>query len=136
MAEFQETPEYSNFQKHYYELMYAIEEPLPLAARLFSLGIIEQAVLQRVSLASALPSLEKGVILLSAVEAQIQAEPNTFHVFLKALRVEPSLQHLAESMEGRLSIIVLTELGVMHHEEKDGTCMTLILNVSKCRAKA
>ena len=109
MAKSQETPEYSNFQKHYCDLMYAIEDPLPLAARLFSQGIIKHAVLQRVSITPALTSLEKSVALLSAVEAQIRTEPNTFHVFLKAIKEEPSLQHLAESMEGRLSIIVLTE---------------------------
>ena len=100
----QETPEYSNFQAHYCELMYAIEDPLPLAARLFSLGIIEHAVLQRVSITPALPGLEKSVILLSAVEGQIRTKPSTFHLFLEALKVEPSLQYLAESMEGRLSI--------------------------------
>ena len=102
--EHQETPEYSNFQAHYCAMMYAIQDPLPLAARLFSLGIIEHAVLQQVSITPALTSLEKSVILLSAIEGQIRTKPSTFHVFLEALREEPSLQYLAESMEGRLSI--------------------------------
>jgi len=97
----QETREYYIFRVHYDRLLRAIQDPLPLAARLFSEGIITSAVKERMSL-SGVPRLDKNNTLLSAVEVQIETDPmSTFHVVLSALKEDPSLWSLVQSMEGK-----------------------------------
>ena len=46
-------------------------------------------------------TLEKNDVLLSAVEKQIQLDPETFHVFESALNEDPSMQSLVESMQSK-----------------------------------
>ena len=41
----QETPEYRTFREHYDRLYHAIQDPLSLAARLFSQGIMLQCLM-------------------------------------------------------------------------------------------
>ena len=94
----QETPEYRIFREHYDRLVHAIQEPLPLATRLFSQGIITSAVKERM-IVLGLSRLEKNSALLSAVEMQIQTNPGALCVFLSALDEDPSLQALVESIQ-------------------------------------
>ena len=101
----QETREYRTFRVHYDRLLRAIQDPLPLAARLFSEGIITSAVKERMSV-SGVPRLDKNNTLLSAVEGRIQTDPFTFQGFLSALKEDSSLQSLVESMEGKCLISV------------------------------
>ena len=96
----QESREYQIFRVHYDRLLHAIQDPLPLAARLFSEGIITSAVKERMSV-SGVPRLDKSNTLLSAVEGHIQTDPTSFDVFMSALKEDPSLQSLVESMEGK-----------------------------------
>ena len=96
----QETPEYRTLREHYDRLVNTISEPLPLAARLFARSIIDSTLLQRVNV-PALPPFQNTSTLLSAVLGKIQTDPSTFGAFLSALKEDPSMQSLVESMEGK-----------------------------------
>ena len=100
----QESPEYYIFREHYDRLYYAIQDPLSLAIRLYSTGIISSAVKEQMAVMN-LSRLEKSNALLSAVEMQIQAVPQAFHVFLLALSEEPSTHSLVESMQSKFSTV-------------------------------
>ena len=102
--ECQESPEYSTFREHYDRLYRAIQDPLPLAARLFSKSIISSAVKERMAILG-VSGLEKNDALLSAVEKQIRTNSQTFHVFLSALNEDPSMQLLVESMQSKYSTV-------------------------------
>ena len=95
----QETPEYRTFREHYDRLVHAIQDPLPLATRLFSKDIITSAVKERM-IVLGLTTLEKNNALLCAVEKQIQTNPCTLHWFLSALNEDSSLRALVESIQG------------------------------------
>ena len=96
----QETPEYCTFREHYDRLVHAILDPLPLATRLFTQGIITYEVKDRVNILG-LSKLEKTDKLLSAIEGQIRSEPNMFQHFLSALNEDPSMHSLVESMQSK-----------------------------------
>ena len=96
----QETPEYCTFREHYDRLVTAIQDPLPLATRLFARSIIDATLLQRVNV-PALPPFQNTITLLTAVLGKMQTDPNTFNAFLSALNEDPSMQALAESMESK-----------------------------------
>ena len=96
----QETREYYIFRVHYGRLLHAIQDPLRLAARLFSEGVITSTVKECMSV-SGVPRLDKNNTLLIAVEGHIQTNPTTFDVFMSALKEDPSLRSLVESMEGK-----------------------------------
>ena len=98
----QETPEYRTFREHYYRLVQAIQDPLSLAAQLFSQDIITSAVKEQM-IVSALTRLEKNSLLLSAVEGQIQTDPRVLHVFLSTLNEDTSMQSVVKSMQGMIS---------------------------------
>ena len=97
-SQLQETPEYRTFREHYDRLVHAIQDPLPLATRLFTQGIIDPILLQRVNV-PALPPFQNAITLLTAVLGKIQTDPSTFDVFLSALNEDPSMQSLVESMQ-------------------------------------
>ena len=99
----QESPEYRIFREHYDRLVTTISNPLPLATRLFTRSIIGSTLLQYVSV-PALPPFEKTNTLLSAVLGKIQSDPSVFSVFLLALKEDPSIQSLVESMESKCFI--------------------------------
>ena len=103
-SQLQETPEYCTFREHYDRLYHAIQDPLSLATRLFSQGIIASAVKERMSMLG-LSRLEKNNVLLNAVEMKIQTDPSVLHVFLATLNEDTSMQPLAESMQGMISSI-------------------------------
>ena len=96
----QETPEYRAFREQYYRLMQAIQDPLSLAAQLYSQGIIASAVKEQMSVLG-LSRLEKNNVLLNAVEMQIQTDPSVLHVLLATLNEDPSVQSLMESMQSK-----------------------------------
>ena len=96
----QETPEYRTFREHYDRLYHAIQDPLSLAARLFSQGIIPSAVKEQMSMLG-VSRLEKNNVLLSAVEMKIQTDPSVLQVFLPTLNEDPSMLSLAESMQSK-----------------------------------
>ena len=96
----QETPEYRTFREHYDRLYHAIQDPLSLATRLFSRGIITSVVKEKVTV-SALTRLEKNDALLTAVLGKIRTDPRMFCEFLSTLKDDPSMQSLVESMESK-----------------------------------
>ena len=96
----QETLEYRTFREHYDRLVHAIQDPLSLATRLFAQGIITYEVKDHVNMLG-LSKLEKTDKLLSAVEGQIRSDPNMFQNFLSALKKDPSMHSLVESMQSK-----------------------------------
>ena len=100
----QESPEYSIFREYYDQLYHTVQDPLSLATCLFSKGMISSAVREQMAVLS-LSRLEKNNALLSAVEMQIQAVPQAFHVFLSALNEDPSMQSLVENMQSKFSTV-------------------------------
>ena len=96
----QETPEYRTFREHYDRLVIAVLDPLPLAARLFARSIIDFTLLQRVNV-PALPPFQNTSTLLTAVLGKIQTDPSAFDEFLSALKEDPTMQSLVESMQSK-----------------------------------
>ena len=99
----QETPEYRTFREHYDRLVTAIQDPLPLAARLFARSIIDATLLQRVNV-PALPPFQNTITLLTAVLGKIETDPRMFSEFLASLNEDPSMQSLVESMQSKCFI--------------------------------
>ena len=99
----QESPEYRTFREHYDRLVTTTSDPLPLATQLFTRSIIDSTLLQYVSV-PALPPFQKTNALLSAVLGKIQSDSRMFSVFLSALKEDPSIQSLVESMESKCLI--------------------------------
>ena len=96
----QETPEYRILREHYDRLVTAISDPLLLATRLFTRSIIDPTLLQRVTIATFTP-LQNTNTLLCAVLGKIRTDPSIFSAFLSALKEDPSMQSLAESMQSK-----------------------------------
>ena len=94
----QTSPEYRTFREHYSRLHRAIQDPLSLATRLFTQGIIPSAVKENMSVRM-FSRLEKNGALLSAVEMQVRTKLNVYHDFLLTIQDEPSMQSLVESMQ-------------------------------------
>ena len=95
-----ETSEYRIFRERYDILIQSIKDPLPLATRLFTQGVVTSAVKEHMSVVG-LSTLDKSNVLLGAVEKQIQSDPQKFHVFLSVLNEDPSVQLLVESMQSK-----------------------------------
>ena len=104
-SQLQETPEYRTFREHYDRLYHAIQDPLSLATQLFTRNIITSAVKGKMNIVG-LSTLEKNSLLLSAVEMQIQTNSSVYHVFLSALKEDPSMQSLVESMESKCCALI------------------------------
>ena len=122
----QETPEYQTFREHYDRLVHAIQDPLPLATRLFTRNIIDAILLQLVNV-PALPPFQKTNTLLTAVLGKIQTDPNTFSAFLSALNEDPTMQSLVESMQSEsfmckgINLLILS-FQTMNNSYKADTC--------------
>ena len=96
----QETPEYRTFREHYDRLYHAIQDPLSLATRLFSQGIITSVVKEEMSVLGR-SRLDKNNTLLSAAETQIRTDPSVFYVFLVTLNEDSSMKLLVKSMQSK-----------------------------------
>ena len=70
-----------------------------------------------------LPTLEENSALLSAVETQIQLDPQIFQVFLSALNEDPSKQLLVESMQSKYKITSLPEADPGFSKPRREWCM-------------
>ena len=101
----QETSECRTFREHYDSLYRLIQDPLSLATRMYSQGIITPAVKEQMNVLG-VSRLEKNYALLNVVEMQLQTNPSVVHVFLSALKEDPSMQSLVESMESKCFIYV------------------------------
>ena len=96
----QETPDYRTFREHYSGLVAAIQDPLPLATRLFARSIIDCTLLQRMNTLG-FTTFQNTNTLLSTVLGKIQTNPSAFGEFLLALNEDPSMQSLVESMQSK-----------------------------------
>ena len=81
------SPEYAAFQECYPDILTAIQSPEHLANVLFAKNVIDNEVKAQVHL-DPQTIMKKGRILLDAVEQAIRADPESFHVFTKALYQE------------------------------------------------
>lgn len=95
-----ESTEYCRFRVHYDKLLNAIQDPVRLAARLFSQRVITSAVKEYMNVPG-VARLEKNGKLLNAVETQIRTNPSAFQLLMSALEEDPSMQSVVESMKGK-----------------------------------
>lgn len=90
------------FRDAYAELMEAIQDPVYLAANLYSAGIIPRGVRMEMTTPGVF-KLEKNEKLLTAVESQIKATPQKFATFLSVLSGDSSMEPLVEKLENAYS---------------------------------
>ena len=102
--ELQESREHFIFRKYFARLFDAIQDPVFLAAELYSRGIIPREVLERTHLFS-LTKLEKNSALLSAVETHIRVNSQAFHEFISALNEDISMEFLVERIRSKCSTV-------------------------------
>ena len=95
----QETPEYRTFREHYNRLYHAIQDPLSLATQLFTRSMIDTSLLQQMNTLG-FTTFQNTTTLLTAVLGKIKIDPKMFYEFLSALKEDPSMQSLVESMQG------------------------------------
>ena len=95
------TPEATVLRKHFSELVNTIQEPVLLAAELYSAGIITRNLLERVSSATVLTRTDKTCLLLGAVSDHTSTDPETFGTFLSILseKLGPLLPDIAVKMK-------------------------------------
>ena len=90
-------PEQEAFREAYAELMEAIQDPVYLAANLYSAGIIPLPVRAEMT-TPGVSRFEKNEKLLTAVESRIKANPQNFILFLSVLSRDSSLKTLVEKL--------------------------------------
>ena len=94
-----EKPEARVLRQHFAKLCQGIQNPLNLGIKLYSNGVITDAVLTRIRDTS---GIEKGLVLVEAVRNQVAVDPGKFEDFLSLLSEEPHLSSLADSMEQQM----------------------------------
>ena len=94
-----EKPEVRVLRQHFAKLCKGIQNPVNLGIKLYSYGIITDAVLTRIRSTDA---TEKELVLLEAVRNQVAIEPEKFEVFLSLLSEEPHLSSFADSMKQQM----------------------------------
>ena len=90
------------FREVYAELMEAIQDPVYLAANLYSAWIIPVSVRTEMT-TPGVSRFEKNEKLLTAVESQIKATPQIFARFLSVLSGDPSMEPLVEKLQNAYS---------------------------------
>lgn len=94
-------PEQQAFRKVYGELVEAIQDPVYLAANLYSAGLIPLAVRAEMT-TPGVSRFEKNEKLLTAVESQIKVNPHNYIRFLSVLSRDSSLEPLVEKLQNAL----------------------------------
>ena len=90
------SPEVQAFRRAFSDLAMAIREPESLAAELYSKAVISSDVLRRVC--ETMVPFHTTSRLLCAVEDHISINPSVMDVFLSALRGEPAMERLANTI--------------------------------------
>jgi len=94
--------------RHYFsKLAAAILYPERLANELYSKNVVSAGVRDEMSVIGQ-TLYHKTTRLLSAVECQIEMNPDSLHTFLSVLREDPSLVYLADAMSYEYSKSVYT----------------------------
>ena len=91
-------PEQQAFRQVYVELLEAIQEPVYLAANLYSAGMLPLAVRAEMT-TPGVSRFEKNEKLLTAVESQIKTTPQKFARFLSVLSRDSSMESLVEKLQ-------------------------------------
>ena len=87
-----ESAECRSFQRHYADLLETIGNPTPLAARLYSAGLLSRHTRDKIN---ELTLREQKVTeLLVATETTIRLDPSNYPQFVEALEKDSSMQHL------------------------------------------
>ena len=95
-------PEQQAFREAYAELMEAIQDPVYLAANLYSADLIQLAIREEMT-THGVSRFEKNEKLLTAVESQIKATPPKFAMFLSVLSRDSSMEPLVEKLQNAYS---------------------------------
>ena len=94
-----QTPELGAFRAHYKKLVDVIQNtPETLSAALFSKGIISRELNAEVTIVLGISPAVKAHMLMNAVYGKISENPANLSIFLTALREEPPLVTLADSI--------------------------------------
>lgn len=101
------TPTAQLFKVYFSKLAAAILDPERLANELYSKDLVGAGVRKEMTVIGQ-PSYHKTTRLLSAVECQIEMNPDSLHTFLLVLREDPSLVYLADAMSYEYSKSVYT----------------------------
>lgn len=88
------SPEAKAFKESFSALYEAIQDPGSLAIRLYSKEVIS-AMVRDETFALSLSYQERTSVLLGAVEQEIWSQPKSFHQFIHALQVDPTLSSVA-----------------------------------------
>ena len=108
-------------------LLLGLQNPEVLAIRLYSADLISVATRNEV-LVSSLSNDKKNIILLQAVEAQIQVSPKKFDDFITVLSSEPSMNTLAELLKGTYLTLV------QRHGGRQSFSGASTSNATKCKS--
>ena len=101
-------PGAKSLKEHFSDLSNAVQNPLGLAANLYSAGIIDQLILEQIAESPVKTKQEKNVLLLKAVSSQVSQKPEVFERFLEILKKESYLDHITTAMalEGKSEAVV------------------------------
>ena len=91
-------PEQQAFREVYVELLEAIQDPVHLAANLYSAGMLQLAVRAEMTTLG-VSRFEKNEKLLTAVESQIKTTPQKFTRFLSVLSRDSDMKPLVEKLQ-------------------------------------
>ena len=103
-------PGAKSLKKHFSDLSDAVQNPLGLAAKLYSADVIDQSILEQIAESPVKTKQEKNVLLLKAVSSQVSQKPEVFERFLEILKKESYLDHITTTMalEGKSLACIAT----------------------------
>lgn len=122
-------PEQQAFREVYGELVEAIQDPVYLAANLYSAGLIPLAVRAEMT-TPGVSRFEKNEKLFTAVESQIKVNPHNYLRFLSVLSRDSSLKPLVEKLQNAF-IIYREGGGHMQHAARTKSKLRRTTTMSK-----
>lgn len=111
------SPEVRAFRESFEALYKAIQDPGSLAVRLYSMNLITSEVRDE-TFALSLSHQERTSVLLGAVEQRIKYTPESFHQFVHALEVDPTLKSDASNLVRKYRVY-----GMFSSVETQSTCI-------------
>ena len=121
------TPQAQAFKETMGMLLLGLQNPDVLAIRLYSADLISTSTRNEV-LVSSLSNDRKNIILLQAVEAQIQVSPKRLDDFIAILSSEPAMSTLAELLKATYLDLV------QRHGHRQSVSTVSPSNETKCKS--
>jgi len=121
------TPQAQAFKETMGMLLLGLQNPDVLAIRLYSADLISTSTRNEV-LVSSLSNDRKNIILLQAVEAQIQVSPKRLDDFIAILSSEPAMSTLAELLKATYLDLV------QRHGHRQSISTVSPSNETKCKS--